>query len=99
MSIKITAIKAYPLGAMLDEPFAYSQRWFQGRSGLLVRISTDQGMVPLSNFVTREAAPRVGNLYRSDGRRVLRVIAGAAALAGRSETCRFTDPTEAEDSR
>ena len=37
----------------------------------LIRIWTDQGLVPLSNFIKREAKPRVGTVTRVDGKRVL----------------------------
>jgi len=40
-----------------------------------LRIPTDQGAVPISNFVTRSAKQRVGTIRRSDGRRVLTVEA------------------------
>ncbi|NCF09234.1 MAG: MMPL family transporter [Gammaproteobacteria bacterium] len=40
-----------------------------------LRIPTDKGAVPISNFVTRSAKQRVGTLNRSDGRRVLTVEA------------------------
>ena len=42
--MKITGIKAYPLTCQLQEPFSYSQRWFQARSGLLVQVTTDEGL-------------------------------------------------------
>ncbi len=40
-----------------------------------VRISTAQGAVPISTFVERVAKPRVGTIKRSDGRRVMTVMA------------------------
>ena len=40
-----------------------------------LRIPTQEGAVPISNFVTRNAAPRVGIIQRSDARRVLSVEA------------------------
>jgi multidrug efflux pump len=40
-----------------------------------LRIPSQQGAVPLSNFVTRLAKPRVGTINRSDGRRVMAVEA------------------------
>ncbi|HKJ52080.1 MAG TPA: efflux RND transporter permease subunit [Gammaproteobacteria bacterium] len=40
-----------------------------------LRIPSQQGAVPLSNFVTRLARPRVGTINRSDGRRVMTVEA------------------------
>ncbi len=40
-----------------------------------LRIPSEQGAVPLSNFVTRVARPKVGTINRSDGRRVMTVEA------------------------
>ncbi len=40
-----------------------------------LRIPTQRGAVPISNFVTHEVSPRVGSIKRSDGRRVLTVEA------------------------
>src|SRR5690606_19896624 len=40
----------------------------------LPQYSAD-GMVPVSTFVTRTAAPRVGNLQRVDGRRIMTIAA------------------------
>ncbi len=42
-----------------------------------LRINTVQGSVPISNFVTRKASPRVDKISRRDGRRVLEVRANA----------------------
>ncbi len=36
-----------------------------------IRISTDQGLVPLGNFVKRIARPRIGTISRVDGRRAM----------------------------
>ncbi|MAY61329.1 MAG: MFS transporter [Rhizobiales bacterium] len=41
-----------------------------------LRIQTNQGAVPISNFVTREAAPSTGTLTRIDGSRTVVVDAG-----------------------
>jgi multidrug efflux pump len=38
-------------------------------------VNTPQGSVPLSNFMRRVAAPRVGNIERTDGIRVMTVAA------------------------
>jgi multidrug efflux pump len=38
-----------------------------------LRIASSAGLVPISNFVTRSAAPRVGNIQRTDGHRVLTI--------------------------
>jgi multidrug efflux pump len=40
-----------------------------------LRVSSATGMVPVSNFLTRSAAPRVGNIERTDGERVLKIAA------------------------
>jgi multidrug efflux pump len=40
-----------------------------------LRVPTNEGAVPISNFITRTAAPRVGSIQRTDGRRVLKVEA------------------------
>ena len=38
-----------------------------------LRVSSANGMVPVSTFMTRTAAPRVGTLQRVDGRRVMTI--------------------------
>jgi multidrug efflux pump len=38
-------------------------------------VNSTQGAVPISNFMTRVAAPRVGNLERTDGFRVMKISA------------------------
>lgn len=43
-----------------------------------IRVETDAGMVPISNFVTRTAQPKVGLLHRTDSRRVMTVKADVA---------------------
>ncbi len=43
-----------------------------------LRVPTESGAVPIGNFVSREPAPRVGHLRRSDGRRILTVQADVA---------------------
>ena len=43
-----------------------------------LRLSTAHGQVPLSNFVTREAAPRVASITRIDGAYAMTVEANAA---------------------
>jgi multidrug efflux pump len=41
-----------------------------------LRVNSASGLVPVGNFLTRTAAPRIGNLERTDGHRVLKVSAG-----------------------
>ncbi|HSR71904.1 MAG TPA: efflux RND transporter permease subunit, partial [Kiloniellales bacterium] len=43
-----------------------------------IRVQTSAGLVPISNFVTREAKPRVSLLRRVDGRRAMTVKADVA---------------------
>jgi len=45
--------------------------------GMLDRLTVNSlmGNVPVSNFMTREASPRVGNIQRTDGNRVLNIAA------------------------
>ncbi len=40
-----------------------------------LRVNSSVGVVPVGNFLTRSAAPRVGNLERTDGERVLNISA------------------------
>ncbi|MCC3306258.1 efflux RND transporter permease subunit [Sneathiella sp. HT1-7] len=44
-----------------------------------LRVMTTNGMVPISNFVTREARQKVGTISRSDSRRIMTVKANVAA--------------------
>ncbi|MGF1455166.1 MAG: efflux RND transporter permease subunit [Alphaproteobacteria bacterium] len=43
-----------------------------------LRIRTNDGLVPISNFVKREAQPRVAQIDRLDGRRIMLVRANVA---------------------
>ncbi|MEW6989140.1 efflux RND transporter permease subunit [Colwelliaceae bacterium 6441] len=49
-----------------------------------LRIKTSEGLVPVSSFVTREAAPKVDTIRRTDGKRVVTIqanlISGAQLL-------------------
>lgn len=47
-----------------------------------LRIETEDGPVPISNFVTRTAAPTVGTLTRLNGSRTVTVQAGIALADG-----------------
>ena len=48
-----------------------------------VRIQTQQGSVPVSNFVAREARPQLDRVVRRDGRRIIEVKAnGNTRIAG-----------------
>lgn len=46
-----------------------------------LKVQTAAGLVPIDNFVSREARPKVGTLNRTDGRRVLTVKANVRADA------------------
>ena len=50
-----------------------------------LRIKTQQGLVPVSSFVKREAAPKVDTIHRTDSKRVVtlqaNLISGAQLLA------------------
>ncbi|MCO4799018.1 MAG: efflux RND transporter permease subunit [Colwelliaceae bacterium] len=49
-----------------------------------LRIKTAEGLVPVSSFVTRKAAPKVDTIHRTDGKRVVTIqanlISGAQLL-------------------
>ena len=40
-----------------------------------LRIAVGDTLVPVSNFVTREPTPRIGNVERTDGVRTMRISA------------------------
>jgi len=40
-----------------------------------IRLATNEGLVPITNFVSREAEPRTGDLKRMDGARVMTISA------------------------
>lgn len=44
-----------------------------------LRVMTNNGMVPISNFVKREASQKVGTISRSDSKRIMTVKANVAA--------------------
>jgi len=43
-----------------------------------IRVQTDEGLIPVSNFVTRKAKPKTGQLRRVDSARVMTVKADVA---------------------
>ena len=63
IDIRVRYPKAYRTIAQLDS----------------IRTTTAVGQVPIGNFVTKQAKPRVGKLNRSDGRRVMTVKSDVAA--------------------
>ena len=40
-----------------------------------LRVTTREGAIPVTNFITREAVPRTGTIHRTDGRRILKIEA------------------------
>lgn len=42
--MKITNVIPYPLVCPINEPFAYSQKWFNRRTALLIKVETDEGI-------------------------------------------------------
>jgi len=38
-----------------------------------IRVMTNQGLVPISNFVSRQAVPKTGTIKRTDGMRVMHI--------------------------
>jgi len=57
--MKITKLLAHPLRCELDEPFAYSQKWFGARTTLLVEIQTDTGITGWGEVFCHDAWPAV----------------------------------------
>ncbi|WP_416899931.1 MAG: mandelate racemase/muconate lactonizing enzyme family protein [Minwuia sp.] len=67
--MKITSIRAHPLAAPIDRPFAFSQAWVDTRVGLVVEIETDSGLTgwgdgygppkPLASVIDNIYAPRL----------------------------------------
>ena len=57
--MKIRDIKTYVLEAVLAEPFAYSQAWYERRGALLVEIVGEDGTSGLVtvDFEERSASP------------------------------------------
>jgi D-galactarolactone cycloisomerase len=43
--LKVTAVNIYILRHDLDEPFGFSQGWYHARAAMLVRLTTDDGLV------------------------------------------------------
>ncbi len=59
-----------------------------------LRVRTAQGLIPLSNFVTREAVPRVAHINRIDGKRYFDIKSGVQS--GLSYMNTAEDGTETE---
>jgi multidrug efflux pump len=65
-----------------DEEIDIRVRYPLDERGMLqldrLRVQTRQGLAPISNFVTREAAPQTGTLKRTDGERAIKLQANVA---------------------
>jgi len=65
-----------------DEEIDIRVRYPLGDRGVMqldqLRVQTRQGLSPISNFVTREAAPQTGTLKRTDGERAVKLQANVA---------------------
>ncbi len=62
----------------IDIVVRYPESWRNLQQLDNVRVSTGLNSIPISNFVTRTAQPKVGTLNRVDGRRVMTVKADVA---------------------
>ena len=71
-------VSAYPLRCRLKEPFAYSQKWFEHRSALLVKIVTVDGVTGWGEVFCHDAGPALVTLIE----RVYKpLVVGRDALA------------------
>ncbi len=59
-----------------------------------LRVQTRDGLVPISNFVTREAKPKVGTIRRVDGKRVLIVQANVLGNGPNGERVLVNDKVQ-----
>ena len=57
--MKIKQLVAHPLRCKLDEPFAYSQKWFDARTTLLVEVQTDTGITGWGEVFCHDAWPAI----------------------------------------
>jgi D-galactarolactone cycloisomerase len=55
--VRIVDVKAYPLSCALGKPFAYSQKWFRSRTALLIKVTTDEGIVGWGEAFCHDAWP------------------------------------------
>ena len=55
--MKIKQLVAHPLRCPLKEPFAYSQKWFDARTTLLVEVRTDVGITGWGEVFSHDAWP------------------------------------------
>ena len=59
----------------IDINIRYPEQWRTVNQLDQVRIVTNSGAIPISNFIHRSANPKVGSIKRSDGNRILTVRA------------------------
>jgi len=57
MAVRIADVVCYPLRCKLDRPFAYSQKWFEYRTALLVKVATDEGIIGWGECFCHDAWP------------------------------------------
>jgi len=57
--MRITTLQAYPLRCSLAEPFAYSQKWVTQRTAVLVKVTTDVGLVGWGEIFCHDSWPAV----------------------------------------
>lgn len=57
--MKITNVIPYPLGCPINEPFAYSQKWFNRRTALLIKVETDEGISGWGESFCHDAGPAI----------------------------------------
>ncbi len=55
--MKITDITSHPLRCKIDQSFAYSQKWLEHRSALLVKVETDEGVSGWGECFCHDAWP------------------------------------------
>lgn len=60
--MKIADVRVHPLRCALKEPFAYSQKWFQHRTALLVEVVADEGTVGWGEVFCHDAWPALAAL-------------------------------------
>jgi len=59
----------------IDINIRYPEQWRTVNQLDQVRITTNNGAIPISNFISRSANPKVGSIKRNDGNRILTVRA------------------------
>ena len=73
--LKISTYRPDDSDDEIDINIRYPEAWRTVEQLDQIRIVTDHGSVPISNFISRSADPKVGTIKRVDGKRVLTVRA------------------------